>query len=107
MTGKPTRPALAALAPAQIDIAVSGWKESFPHGFETVHFETSAFGITWIICATFSANVDHLLTDHVDVKWEFEENTKGKTDSNGALLGDYLGGRLIMWIDKGKREGWC
>jgi len=80
-TGDVTNPALGALTPKMIGIAIEGLKHAWASAFRVVYLVTIAFGVvgTFVVC--FSANTDHLLSHKIDIKLAEGAHVHANTDT--------------------------
>ncbi|OCK82586.1 MFS general substrate transporter, partial [Lepidopterella palustris CBS 459.81] len=73
---------LAMLSPAQLGLAMAGVKQAYVHSFRVVYLSSIAFGVLGVISVAFCKNVDHLMTNQVDIKLdEGAKLTGGVTDT--------------------------
>ncbi|OCK74612.1 trichothecene efflux pump [Lepidopterella palustris CBS 459.81] len=70
LTGETTSRAVASLTPSQLMIAAEGIATAYAGAFRTVYLVTIAFGVIGLITVCFVADIDHLLTQKVDIRLE-------------------------------------
>ncbi|OCK72990.1 trichothecene efflux pump [Lepidopterella palustris CBS 459.81] len=82
LTKKTPESILTTLKPEQFVIGVNGIKDAYVHALRVVYLVSIAFGVLATICAAFTMDVDHLLTNEIDIILdEGAMVTQGLTDT--------------------------
>jgi hypothetical protein len=81
LTGAGPLSALGGLTPAQIEIGVHGVKDAYSHALRIVYLSSIAFGVLGTVAVSFCRNVDHLMTNKVDIKLDEGAKFIGITDT--------------------------
>lgn len=80
-TGETTSPALAQVSPQALGTAIYGLKLSYASAFRLIYLVTIAFGVVSVVLVAFAADVDHLMTDHIDIKLNEGAHVRAVTDT--------------------------
>lgn len=81
LTGTGPVSALAALTPAQLEIGIMGVKLTFSHSLRIVYLSSIAFGVIGTVAVCFCRNVDHLMTNKVEIQLDEGAKFVGVTDT--------------------------
>ncbi|KAF2808136.1 trichothecene efflux pump, partial [Mytilinidion resinicola] len=80
---------LAALTPEQLGLALAGLRQAFIHSFRVVFLSSIAFGVVGTVAACLTKDVDHLMTNKVEMTLDVGAKfTSNKTDTGeGHVIG--------------------
>jgi hypothetical protein len=81
LTGAGPLSALAGLTPAQIETGLVGVKDAYSHALRIVYLSSIAFGVLGTVAVCFCRNVDHLMTNKIDIKLDEGAKFVGVTDT--------------------------
>ncbi|KAF2493645.1 trichothecene efflux pump, partial [Lophium mytilinum] len=89
LMGQAPPSALAVLSPEQLGLALAGLRQAFIHSFRVVFLSSIAFGVVGTIAACLTKDVDHLMTNKVEMTLdEGAKFTSNKTDTGeGHIIG--------------------
>ena len=85
-TGDVIGPALKTVSLVVIEAGAYAVKEFYAHTFREVYLVSIVFGVLGTTCATFSLNVDHLMTGKVDIALEEGAHVKSHADNSGGHI---------------------
>jgi len=80
---------LQLLSPEQLGLAMAGLKQSFIHSFRVVFLTSIAFGVVGTAAAIMTKDVDHLMTDKVEMT--LDEGLKFTSDATDTGEGHVIG----------------
>jgi hypothetical protein len=69
------------LTPTQMEIGVEGTQQAFVHSLRVVYLVSIAFGVVGTVFVCFCRNVDHLLTNKVDIQLDEGAKLRAVTDT--------------------------
>ncbi|OCK73556.1 trichothecene efflux pump [Lepidopterella palustris CBS 459.81] len=81
VNGQLTSPALSHVSPATLQAAGEGLKIAFAHALRVVYLVSIAFGVVGTVIGCFSANIDSLMTKHIDIKLDEGAHIQANTDT--------------------------
>lgn len=86
LTGTGPVSALAVLTPAQLEIAIGGVKAAYAASLRVVYLSSIAFGVCGTVAVCFCRNVDHLMTNKVDIVLDEGAKFVGVTDTGAGHI---------------------
>jgi len=87
--GQAPKSVLAALTPEQLAVGISGLRQSYIHSFRIVFLVSIAFGVIGIVAACLTKDVDHLMTNKVEMT--LDEGAKFTSAATDTGEGHFIG----------------
>jgi hypothetical protein len=81
LTGAAPSSLLASLTPAQLAIGMEGIRRSFAHAFRIVFLCSIPFSVVGTIAACLTEDVDHLMTNVVEMRLDEGANLRGELNT--------------------------
>jgi hypothetical protein len=86
LTGAAPPSLLASLTPVQLGIGMEGVRQSFIHAFRIVFLCSIPFGVVGTIAACLTEDVDHLMTNVVEMRLDEGAKLRGEPDTGGGHI---------------------
>jgi len=81
LTGAGPVSALAKLTPVQLETGLHGVKGAYSHALRVVFLSSIGFGVIGTVAVSFCRNVDHLMTNKVEIQLDEGAKLVGVTDT--------------------------
>jgi hypothetical protein len=86
LTGAAPPSLLASLTPAQLATGMDGVRQSFVHAFRIVFLCSIPFGVVGTIAACLTEDVDHLMTNVVEMRLDEGAKPRGEPNTGGGQI---------------------
>lgn len=86
LTGAGPASALAVLTPAQLELGISGVKQSYAQSLRVVYLVSIAFGLIGVFAVCFCKDVEKLKTMRVDIKLDEGAKFRAVTDTGEGYI---------------------